>query len=219
MDFVSLLEGQYIRFVRIIAEIKFSNWWLKSMFSIRKKRQIETWVIKPDRCDEAPVHSTFVKLSSRICYALDRRFKIMNPSSEQLAAKVQILSDISLKSSLKLFVSSWISFSCTRTFSSLESVDASEASAAIRTCALFVSVRASFMLCLGQVIASFFPLCLLVNKAKWNRFNKVFLRKSNELRQSKSNFFVSRWPSNRKVERVANALNIFSKWLLIFFLV
>ena len=43
---------------------------------------------------------------SRICYALDRRFKIMNPCSWQLAAKVQILSDISLKSSLKLFVSS-----------------------------------------------------------------------------------------------------------------
>ena len=148
MEFVSLLEGQFIRFVRIIAETKFSNWWLKSMFSIRKKRQIETWVIKAD---------TFVKLSSRICYALDRRFKIMNPSSWQLAAKVQILSDISLKSSLKLFVSSWISSSCTRTFSSLESVAASETSAAIRTCALFVSTRASFMLCLGQVLASFFP--------------------------------------------------------------
>lgn len=115
---------------------------------------------------------------SRICYALDRRFKIMNPCSWQLAAKVQILSDISLKSSLKLFVSSWISSSCTRTFSSLESVAAIETSAATRTCALFVSVRASFMLCLGQVIASFFPLCLLVNKAKWNRFNKVFLRKA-----------------------------------------
>ena len=170
MEFVSLLEGQYIKFVRIIAEIKFSNWGLKSTFSIRKKRQIESWVMKPDRCGvmwrgSTRMHSTSVKLRSRGCYALDRRFKIMNPCSWQLAAKVQILSDISLKSSLKLFVSSWISSSCTRTFSSLESVATIETSAAMRTCALFVSVRASFMLCLGQVIASFFPLCLLVNKA------------------------------------------------------
>ena len=184
MEFVSLLEGQSVKFVGIIAEMEVSNWGLKSMFSIRKKRQIESWVMKPDRCGEAPLDAFYIRQikKSRICYALDRRFKIMNPSSWQLAAKVQILSDISLKSSLKLFVSSWISSSCTRTFSSLESVAAIETSAAMRTCALFVSVRASFMLCLGQMIASFFPLCLLVNKAKWNRFNKVFLRKSNELR-------------------------------------
>lgn len=160
------------------------------------------------------MHSTFVKLSWRICYALDRRFKIMNPSSWQLAAKVQILSDISLKSSLKLFVSSWISSSCTRTFSSLESVAASETPAAIRTCALFVSVRASFMLCLGQVIASFFPLCLLVNKAKWNRFNKVFWEKAVSYGKAKLLFRLKmtvKPKSGRKVTACRKCIKYFFK--------
>lgn len=73
-------------------------------------------------------------LLSPIPHALVRRFnKMISLSSRQCAAKTSILFAISVKYCFRLSVSSRISSTCARTFSSLERVDAIEVSALI-TC-------------------------------------------------------------------------------------
>ena len=71
-------------------------------------------------------------LLSPIPYALVRRFnKMISLSSRQCAAKTSTLFAISVKYCFRLSVSSRISSTCTRTFSSLEREDAIEVSALI----------------------------------------------------------------------------------------